>query len=64
VPLPDESVDVVISNGVFNLCPDKISVLAEAFCVLRPCGRLQRADIRLHEVVTPEEVARRGEWSD
>ena len=64
VPLPNESVGVVISNGVFNLCPDKTTVLAEAFRVLRPGGRLQMADILLHQDVTPEAVARLGEWSD
>ena len=64
LPLLDASADVVISNGVFNLCPDKPGVLAEAFRVLRPGGRLQMADILLHDDVTPEEVAQKGEWSD
>ncbi len=64
LPLPSASVDLVISNGVFNLCPDKPAVLAEAYRVLRPGGRLQMADILLHDGVTPEEVAHKGEWSD
>jgi SAM-dependent methyltransferase len=64
LPLSDGSVDVVLSNGVFNLCPDKPGMLAEAFRVLRPGGRLQMADILLHDDVTPEEVSHKGEWSD
>jgi len=64
LPLPDESADVVISNGVFNLCPDKPGVLTEAYRVLRPRGRLQMADILLEEGVTPEELAKKGSWSD
>ena len=64
LPLPDQSVDVVITNGVLNLCPDKPKVLAEAYRVLRPGGRLQMADILLEEGVTPDEVARKGSWSD
>lgn len=64
LPLPDASVGLVISNGVFNLCPDKPGVLAEAFRLLRPGGRLQMADILLHDDVAPEEVAKTGEWSD
>jgi SAM-dependent methyltransferase len=64
LPAGDASVDVVISNGVFNLCPDKPAVLAEVFRVLRPGGRLQMADILLDDDVTPEQVATKGEWSD
>jgi SAM-dependent methyltransferase len=64
LPLEDDSVDVVISNGVFNLCPDKPEVLSEVLRVLRPGGHLQMADILLHDDVSADEVAKRGAWSD
>ncbi len=64
LPLPDASVDLVISNGVFNLCPDKPRVLSEVFRVLKSGGRLQMADILLERNVTPQEVASKGSWSD
>lgn len=45
IPLPDGSVDVVTSNGVINLVPDKERVVREILRVLRPAGRVQIADI-------------------
>jgi arsenite methyltransferase len=45
IPLPDQSVDVITSNGVLNLVPDKAAAFGELFRVLRPGGSLQLADI-------------------
>lgn len=64
LPVSAESVDVMITNGVLNLCLDKPKVVAEMFRVLRPGGRLHMADILLEEHVTPEQLAGMGTWSD
>jgi arsenite methyltransferase len=62
--VPDGAADVAICNGLFNLCPDKPKALAEVYRALAPGGRFHLADILLEDHVTPEEVARKGSWSD
>jgi SAM-dependent methyltransferase len=54
LPLPDESVDVVISNGVIDLVPDKDAVFAQIHRVLRPGGRIQLADVTIQRPVSEE----------
>jgi arsenite methyltransferase len=56
IPLPDASVDRVISNGAINLSPRKQRVLAECARVLRPGGRLTVADLTVREEELPPEV--------
>jgi arsenite methyltransferase len=63
LPLPDASVDVVISNGVINLSPRKVRVLAEAYRVLRPGGRLAIVDLVLDHDLPPEIQTHPAAWA-
>lgn len=63
LPIPDASADVVISNGVLNLCPEKGAALAEAFRVLRPGGRMQISDIVVEKAVPDDAKADIALWT-
>jgi len=64
LPVEDRSADVVISNGVINLCADKRQVFAEVRRVLKPGGRLQFADIANGKEIPAGALRNIDLWTD
>jgi SAM-dependent methyltransferase len=63
IPLPDESIDVVISNGVLNLSARKGRALAEMFRLLKPGGRICMADLTVEGELPPEVANDQSAWA-
>jgi arsenite methyltransferase len=63
IPLPDESIDVVISNGVLNLSARKSRALAEMFRLLKPGGRICMADLTVEGELPPEIANDQSAWA-
>jgi len=63
LPLPDGYADVVISNGVLNLTPDKVKTLSEWARVLKPGGRLHIGDILVAKSIPPEALEDISLWT-
>jgi SAM-dependent methyltransferase len=63
IPLPDESVDVVISNGVINLSPRKSRAFAEITRVLRPGGRICVSDLVVNDDLPPDVLSSGPAWA-
>jgi arsenite methyltransferase len=63
IPLEDESIDVVISNGVLNLSARKSRALAEIFRVLKPGGRISIADLTVEGELPPEIANDQSAWA-
>ncbi|MEK7247300.1 MAG: methyltransferase domain-containing protein [Chloroflexota bacterium] len=64
LPVEDGSIDIVISNGVINLCPDKMAAMQEINRTLKPGGRIQIGDIVVHKEVPEDAKSDIDLWGD